>query len=259
MKKEIIIAIIAMVLSSFNTVPKNRTQVDTVNYNNYVYVSNEYPHNTQSFTQGLFYYNGEMYETTGLYGQSKLYKNTNIKTGESENSFSFDNSIFAEGSVVFNDELYVLTYKENKVYVFDPETLEQKREIPYNRQGWGLTTDGKFLIASDGSCELFFMNEKLETLHTITVKRNGNNVRNINELEYINGYIWANEWLTNNILIINPKNGNVIKQIDFSGIYSKQITDSNDVLNGIAYNETTNKIYITGKRWDTLYELEIKK
>ena len=103
------------------------------------------------------------------------------------------------------------------------------------------------------------MNEKLETIKTITVKSGENNVKNINELEYINGNIWANVWLTDQILIINPESGNVIKQLDFSGIYTKETTDSNDVLNGIAYNPNTGKIYITGKRWDTLFELEIKK
>jgi glutamine cyclotransferase len=200
-----------------------------------------------------------MFETTGLYGKSNIYKNIDMQSGKYEKSYSFDNSIFAEGSVVFENELYVLTYKENKVLIFDPDTLKQKRELVYNRQGWGLTTDGKYLIASDGSSEIFFMDKNLNTIKQITVTRDGSPVKNINELEYIDGRIWANEWLTSNILIINPESGNVVKQLDFSKICNNHNTGTNDVLNGIAYNEKTKKIYITGKRWDTLYELEIKQ
>lgn len=257
MKKEIAATLIALVLGTL-IVPNTDTKFSSTTYDEYLCMTNHYHHSTDSFTQGLFFHNEKMYETTGLYGQSSIYKNVDIKSGESEKSYSFDKSIFAEGSVVFNNELYVLTYKENKVLVFDPDTLHLKRELPYNRQGWGLTTDGKYLIASDGSSEIFFMDKQLNTIKQITITREGAPVKNINELEYIEGKIWANEWLTNNILIINPENGNVIKQLDFTEICNNHNTGTNDVLNGIAYNEKAKKIYITGKRWDSLYELEVK-
>jgi len=194
----------------------------------------------------------------GQYSQSKLYKNIDLKTGVFESKYDFDNDIFAEGSVVFNDKLYVLTWKENKVFVFNPETIELERSYYYNRDGWGLTTDNKYLIASDGSSKLYFLDENLKDIKTITVTFDGKEIRNINELEYINGYIWANVWLSNNILVIDKDSGEVVKVIDFSNLYSSNNTTNDDVLNGIAYNEITNRLYITGKRWNTLFEFELK-
>lgn len=192
----------------------------------------------------------------GLYGKSALYKNIDLKTGNFENTYNFENNIFAEGSVIFNEKLYVLTYKEQKILVFNPETLQLENSYHYNRDGWGLTTNNKYLIASDGSSSIFFMDENLNDIQKITVTLNGQEINNINELEYINGYLWANVWLSNKILIINIDNGEVIKTIDFAGLYNS--TNNDNVLNGIAYNQDTNKIYITGKRWPTLFEFEIK-
>lgn len=258
MKKEVILALITLLLSTF-AAKTTDTQILNTTYDAYLSVTNEYVHSIDSFTQGLSFHNDKMYETTGLYGKSNIYKNIDLSTGKSEKSYAFDSDIFAEGSVVFDNELYVLTYRENKVFVFDPDSLEQKRELLYNREGWGLTTDGTHLIASDGSCDIFFMDKQLNTIKQITVKHEGNDVKNINELEYIDGKIWANVWLTNDILIIDPQSGNVEKKLDFSKLCPQHINNSNDVLNGIAYNKSTGKIYVTGKRWDTLYELEIKK
>ncbi len=217
----------------------------------------EYPHDTTSFTQGLFFYGGEMYESTGQYEKSKLYKNIDIASGTAETEYSFSGDIFAEGSVVFGDTLYVLTYRENQVLTFDPETLEYKNTYSYPRQGWGLTTDGEYLIASDGTSDLFFMDESLGTQKTVTVRLDGKAQTNINELEYINGEIWANQWLTERILIIDPDNGNVKRVIDFSGMYTPISESQDDVLNGIAYNPESGKIYITGKHWNKLYEFEL--
>ena len=221
-------------------------------------LTNQYPHNAESFTQGLFFYNGELYESTGRYGESMLYGNVSVENGTAEMQYKFPADIFAEGSVVFKDKLYVLTYKENKVQVFDPKTLEFQTEYQYPRQGWGLTTDGETLIASDGSSTLYFMDEELGVLKTLEVMRDGESVQKINELEYINGEIWANVWLTNEIIQINKESGEVVRTIDFSDLYTKEITDSNYVLNGIAYDSDNGKLYLTGKKWDTLYEFEFK-
>lgn len=193
----------------------------------------------------------------GLYAKSALYKNIDLVTGNPENSYRFENDIFAEGSVVFNEKLYVLTYRENSILVFNPETLELENSYYYEHRGWGLTTDGEYLIASDGSSKLYFMDEKLNIVKEVTVTNNDKEINKINELEYIDGYIWANIWQTNNIIIIDKQTGNVVKTIDFTDLYNKS-NDIDDVLNGIAYNEETNKIYITGKRWDTLFEFELK-
>ena len=228
-----------------------------VGYDAFLTLKNEYSHSTDSYTQGLFFYNDVMYESIGLYGSSKLLKNIDIPTGECENNYVFGNDIFAEGSVVYNSRLYVLTWKENKIFAFEPDTLELLEIYDYNREGWGLTTDGEFLITSDGSSKIYYMDQNLQDVKVIEVTYKGNPVNNINELEYINGYIWANIWHTNKIIIINPKNGETIKVIDFKGLYTKEIKDPDDVLNGIAYNKNTGSLYITGKRWDTLFEFSI--
>lgn len=243
----------------FSTTENNYIEKESIPYDEFLTLNNKYPHNTNSFTQGLFFYNEKMYETIGLYAESKLYKNIDLKTGEYESKYEFDNNIFAEGSVVFNEKLYVLTWKENSVFVFNPETLELENTYYYNRLGWGLTTDNEHLIASDGSSKIYFLNEELKDVKTINVNINGNEIENINELEYINGDIWANVWLSNQILIINKENGEVKEIIDFTELYNATTNNKDNVLNGIAFNEKTNKIYITGKRWDTLYEFELKQ
>lgn len=233
-------------------------KAEKVAYADFFTVTAEYPHNTSSFTQGLFFYGGELYESTGRYGESRVYKNVDLNSGIASQSYSFDDKIFAEGSTVFDGKLYVLTYKENTVFVMNPDTLEVEKSIPYTRQGWGLTTDGEYLIASDGSDKLFFMDGELRDIASISVTLNGEPLRNINELEYVDGKILANIWLTDSIAVINPESGKVISMLDFSGIYDNQSTDVNDVLNGIAFNSENGRLYITGKRWNTLFELEYK-
>ena len=231
---------------------------DTAAYTEALTLVNSYPHKTDSFTQGLFFYGGKMYESVGRYGESGLMKNIDFKTGGCEWRYSFDGDIFAEGAAALNGKVYVLSWKENKAFIFNPETLALEKTVEYPRQGWGLTTDGEFLIASDGTAELYFLDESLETVKTVTVTRQGKEIANINELEYIGGYIWANVWLSNEIVVINPENGKVEKTLDFTGLYDNKSNDSNDCLNGIAYNEENGRIYITGKRWNTLFEFEIK-
>ena len=235
-----------------------QAEVRTVPYTELLTLTEEYPHNTESFTQGLFFYNGIMYESTGRYGESKLYKGIDIKSGQSEMSYAFDNQTFAEGSAVLDGTLYVLTYKQNKAYTFHPETLEMQSTIKYPREGWGLTTDGEQLIASDGTPTLYFMDGSLNVLSTVTVTRNGTPLKNINELEYINGEIWANIWQSDEIVIIDPKTGEVTQAIDFKDLYTPENPTADTVLNGIAYNESNGKIYITGKYWGKMFELEIK-
>ncbi len=237
----------------------DRSEVTAVPYTDALQLIAEYPHNTTSFTQGLFFCNGEMYESAGKYGESALYKNIDIETGKCESEHRFAQDIFAEGSTVFNGKLYVLTWKENSVFVFNPQTLSLENTLNYPRQGWGLTTDGEHLIASDGTSSLYFTDENMDVVRTVTVTKNGEEIANINELEYINGYIWANVWFSNEILIIDKDNGKVVKAIDFTGLYESESADRNDVLNGIAYNSETDRLYITGKRWNSLYEFKINK
>jgi len=245
-------------LTTGSSAPADKVTVTEQNYREFLTLTNTYPHNNSSFTQGLFFHNGIMYETTGRYGESMLYKNIELQTGNAELSYEFDDNIFAEGSVVFDDTLYVLTYKENKVLTFHPETLEPWSTYSYPRQGWGITTDGEHLIASDGSSKLYFMDKDLDTVSSLEVTRDGEPLDMINELEYINGQLWANIWLTDEIVIIDKKSGKVVRTLDFSGLYDNKSSDPNDVLNGIAYDSDSGRIYITGKNWDTVFEFELE-
>lgn len=217
----------------------------------------KYPHDTQSYTQGLFFQDGQMYESTGLRGKS-TFRKIDLETGKSLKRLDFDKKYFLEGSVMFNDNLYILTWETKVAFVYDAETLEYKSTWKYPREGWGLTTDGKQLIASDGSSTLYFMDENFALQRRVIVKYEDRPVRWLNELEYINGKIWANVYMTDEIVIINPKDGRVEGVIDCRGLLPKQLrTPETDVLNGIAYNPEDGKIYITGKNWPELYEIRL--
>lgn len=219
----------------------------------------EYPHDTDSYTQGLFFHKGQMYETTGLHGKSTLRK-VDIATGEPLVKYDFSNKYFVEGAVVFKDNLYILTWDSKLAFVYDADSLKYKSTWKYPREGWGITTDGKQLIASDGSFTLYFMDEKFSLKQRINVKCEDRPVRWLNELEYIDGRIWANVYMTDEIVIINPKDGRVEGVIDCRGLLPKELyTPDTDVLNGIAYNPQTGKIYLTGKRWPKLYEIKLVK
>ena len=217
----------------------------------------KYPHDTQSYTQGLFFQDGQMYESTGLRGKS-TFRKIDLETGKSLKRLDFDKKYFLEGSVMFHDNLYILTWETKVAFVYDAETLEYKSTWKYPREGWGLTTDGKQLIASDGSSTLYFMDENFALQRRVIVKYEDRPVRWLNELEYINGKIWANVYMTDEIVIINPKDGRVEGVIDCRGLLPKQLrTPETDVLNGIAYNPEDGKIYITGKNWPELYEIRL--
>lgn len=217
----------------------------------------EYPHDVTAYTQGLFFYEGVMYETTGLNGQSSL-RIVDLESGKPEIRYSFDDKYFAEGSVIWKDKLYVLTWDSYETFIFDAKTLSLKETVEYEREGWGITTDGSQLIASDGSSTLYFLDENLSLKRELNVTRNKRRVQWLNELEYINGKVWANVYTKDEIVIINPENGKVEGVIDCKGLLPQELkTMQTDVLNGIAYNPATGKIYITGKNWPRLYEIKI--
>lgn len=217
----------------------------------------EYPHDTDSYTQGLFFHEGHMYESTGLHGKS-TFRKVDMETGKAIDRLNFDKQYFLEGSVVLEDNLYILTWESKVAFIYDAATLEYKSTWKYPREGWGITTDGKQLIASDGSANLFFMNDQFALDRKQLVTIDGRPVRWLNELEYINGKVWANVYTSDEIVIINPKNGKVEGVIDCRGLLPKNLyTADTDVLNGIAYNPETKKIYLTGKNWPKLYEVRL--
>ena len=217
----------------------------------------EYPHDTQSYTQGLFFNDGRLYESTGLNGKS-TFRSVDLQTGKALKRLDFDKKYFVEGSVMFDGNLYIMTWQNRVVFIYDAETLEYKSTHRYARQGWGLTTDGKQLIASDGTANLYFMDANLKLDHKIQVKLGDKPVMWLNELEYIDGRVWANVYTSDEIVIINPRTGVVEGVIDCSGLLSSKLrTDTTDVLNGIACNPLDGKIYLTGKNWSRLYEVKL--
>lgn len=217
----------------------------------------EYPHDRTSYTQGLFFYDGQMYESTGLNGKS-TFRKVDIRTGKALYRLNFDRRYFLEGSVEKDGNIYMLTWQNNVAFVYDAKTLKYKKSYSYPREGWGLTTDGKSLIASDGSANLYFLDDDFRTARKMTVRLNGRPVNDLNELEYIDGKIWANVYLTDLIVIVNPADGNVEATVDCSGLLPSRLRyDDTDVLNGIAYNPQNGKIYLTGKNWCRLYEIKL--
>lgn len=217
----------------------------------------EYPHDRTSYTQGLFFYEGQMYESTGLNGKS-TFRKVDIRTGKALYRLNFDRRYFLEGSVEKDGNIYMLTWQNNVAFVYDAKTLKYKKSYSYPREGWGLATDGKSLIASDGSANLYFLDDDFRTARKVTVRLNGRPVNDLNELEYIDGKIWANVYLTDLIVIVNPADGNVEATVDCSGLLPSRLRyDDTDVLNGIAYNPQNGKIYLTGKNWCRLYEIKL--
>ena len=217
----------------------------------------DYPHDVTSYTQGLFFQDGQMYESTGQFGES-TFRKVDLQTGSALQRLDFSDEYFVEGSVMFEGNLYILTWTNRKAFIYDAETLEYKSTWSYPREGWGITTDGKRLIASDGSANLYFMDKNFALEKKVTVKLDGRPVRYLNELEYIDGKIWANVYTTDTIVIINPKDGRVEGLVDCTGLLPKKFyRPSTDVLNGIAYDKALDKIYLTGKNWPRLYEVRL--
>lgn len=219
----------------------------------------EYPHDTQSYTQGLFFDNGQLYESTGLNGKS-TFRVVDLQTGKALKRLDFDKKYFVEGSVIFDGNLYIMTWQNRVVFIYDAETLEYKSTHRYSRQGWGITSDGKQLIASDGTANLYFMDGNLKLDRKMLVTLNDKPVMWLNELEYIDGRVWANVYTSDEIVIINPRTGKVEGVIDCSGLLPRKLhSDTTDVLNGIAFNPADGKIYLTGKNWPKMYEVKLEE
>ena len=223
-----------------------------------VKVVGEYPHDVHAYTQGLFFHDGTLYETTGQWGESSI-RTVDLETGKPIVSKKLSSKYFGEGSVVLGDDLYVLTWTNKAAFVYDAKTLQYKSTIGYPREGWGLTTDGKQLIASDGTAMLYFMDKSLKVTKRLRVTLNDRPVRYLNELEWIDGKIWANVYTSDTIAIINPSTGKVEATIDCTGLLPQSLkTKDTDVLNGIAIDDN-GQIYITGKNWPRLYKIELDK
>ncbi len=223
-----------------------------------VRVLQEYPHQRDAYTQGLFFHDGRLLETTGQYGSSSL-RTVELESGKPLTLQRFAQKYFGEGSVILGNTLYILTWTNQVAFRYNAQTLRYESTVPYRREGWGLTTDGRQLIASDGSANLYFMDADLKLLRRQPVTLEGRPLRNLNELEWIDGKVWANVYLTDTIVIIHPATGKVEAVIDCTGLLPEGLRNADtDVLNGIARDEDGN-IYLTGKNWPKLYRIELVK
>lgn len=215
-----------------------------------------YPHDTGSYTQGLFWHDGSLYESTGLNGKS-TFRKVDLQSGQALTKLPFNRKYFVEGSVILGDKLYILTWTNKVIFIYDATTLEYRSTYSYPREGWGLTTDGKSLISSDGSSRIYFLTPELKFERSINVTLNGRAVRYLNELEWIDGRIWANVYTTDTIVIINPDTGIVEATVDCEGLLPERLrTSDTDVLNGIAV-DSEGRIFLTGKNWPELYEVKL--
>ena len=218
-----------------------------------------FPHDSSSFTQGLVFADGQLYESTGLEGESTL-RRVEIETGKTLQRINVPAQYFAEGLALVGDELLQLTWRSHVGFVYDRKTFAQKRTFPYKTEGWGIAYDGASrLVMSDGSDTLTFLDPKtFAVAKTLRVQDAGRTVSNLNELEWIEGEIWANVWTTDRIARISPNTGQVNAWIDLSALYPlSQRVPPADVLNGIAYDKATRRIFITGKKWPRLYQISV--
>ena len=216
------------------------------------------PHDPACYTQGLVIDEGIFFESCGLYGQSSLRK-VDPTSGVVQAETELDTSYFAEGLVLLEGKLYQLTWNENTGFVYDANTLELLRTFNYQTEGWGLTTDGSALILSDGSNTLYWVDPgTMQVVRQVNVSYQGQPVEYLNELEYINGTIFANIYLTDTIVAIDPNDGSVVSLIDLTGLRPEQnLGMQGEVLNGIAYDSINDKLYLTGKNWPNLYEVRL--
>ena len=221
-------------------------------------VVNEYPHDVDAYTQGLVFHDGELYEGTGLYGHSSL-RRVELETGSVLQIHELDDKYFGEGITIYDDRIIQLTWREKLGFVYNRESLEQIDGFNYSTEGWGITYDGIKLIMSDGSATLYFLDPvTFEETGCIEINSGGHPIKLLNELEYINGEIFANIYRTNRIARIDPATGNVIAWIDLTGILRfEDTTPQTDVLNGIAYDSDTDRLFVTGKKWQKLFEIEL--
>ena len=221
----------------------------------------QHPHDTSAYTQGLQLYNGKMYEGTGDFETSSL-RITDYKTGKVEKKHMMGSAkIFGEGINIFKNKIYQLTWQSNVVYVYDLNNIDKPiKTFNWPYEGWGITNNGTDLIVSDGSANLYFVNpDDFKVRSTLGVVDNNGPVDQLNELEYIDGFVYANVYQSNFIVKIDPESGHVVGKMTLANLLqpSDIIPDRTDVLNGIAYDSTTKTMFITGKRWPKLFEVKL--
>jgi glutamine cyclotransferase len=219
-----------------------------------------FAHDVTAFTQGLVIYNGKLYESTGQKGTSWIAE-VDLATGKQDKKVNLDKKYFGEGITILNNKIYQLTWTTHEGFVYDVNTYKQLKTFNYSYEGWGITHDGKDLIVSDGTDVLHFLDTvTLKDVRVIHVKENGVSVNQLNELEYVDGFVYANVWQTPYILKINPATGEAVGRIDLTSLGDQiaKFNGSFDVLNGIAYESKTKTFLVTGKYWPVLFAIKLK-
>ena len=222
-------------------------------------IEDRIPHDEYAFTQGLLFHEGYLYESTGLYGHSSL-RRLDPKTGEVLQQVNLPSTYFAEGVTLFQNQLIQLTWREGTAFVYHSKTFEPIKRFYYRMEGWGLTHNGDHLIMSNGSATLYFRDpQTFEIVRTIEVRERDKPLSYLNELEFIRGEIWANVYPTEDIVRIDPHSGQVKGRMHFASLVSEDERNNREnVLNGIAYNDELQRVYITGKRYSYIYEMTEK-
>jgi len=223
-------------------------------------IVNIWPHDSNAFTQGLILMDGKLIESTGQEGFSSL-RRVDLESGKVLKKVDVPVPYFAEGLAALNGKLYQLTWQHNIGFIYDAQTFNHLGEFNYQGEGWGLTTDGQSLILSDGTPRIRFIDPSgFRVTKTITVTDGSTPVRELNELEYVNGEIYANVWHDNRIAAIDPQNGHVKAWIDLNGLMPEgELQDPEAVLNGIAYDQASDKLIVTGKLWPRVFEIKVKR
>lgn len=246
---------VVVVLFVLQVVYQDTKPREVMHYN--VEILEKHPHDPDAFTQGLVYHEGYLIEGTGLYGKSSL-RQVNIETGEVHQELVLDEQFFGEGVTILGDRIYQLTWKEEMGFILSTNYLLEET-FTYDGEGWGLTHDGGRLIMSNGSSTISFHDpETYQITKTIDVLFDDSPVLNLNELEYIDGVIYANVWQTDQIVMVDPSDGSVLGWIDLASLRDQlDPAEKIDVLNGIAYNSENGSIYVTGKWWPNLFEVKL--
>lgn len=250
-------AALACLLASPATAPAAAPQVPIYGYD----VVHVYPHDTHAFTEGLFYLNGYLYESTGLRGQSSIRKER-LETGKVVQKLEIPDQYFGEGIVNWDDHLVQLTWQAQVGFVYDLATFRQLGQFSYQGEGWGLTQNGRWLIMSNGTPELHYLDpQTLTVAGELLVTYEGMPLRNLNELEWVKGQIYANVWETDWLVRINPDSGAVVGLIDLRGLLPRadDVPGQTDVLNGIAYDARGDRLFVTGKNWPKLFQIRLHR
>jgi glutamine cyclotransferase len=223
-------------------------------------IVNIYPHDSNAFTQGLILMDGKLLESTGQEGFSSL-RRVELESGKVLKKVDVPSPYFAEGLTALNGKIYQLTWQHNIGFIYDAQTFDRLGEFNYQGEGWGLATDGQLLILSDGTSRIRFIDPtSFRVTRTITVTDGNQGVTELNELEYVNGEIYANVWHDNRIATIDPQSGHVKAWIDLTGLMPEgELQDPEAVLNGIAYDQASDKLIVTGKLWPRAFEIKVKR